>query len=90
IEIQQLSFSFGWLIAGYRYQEGGDIIPLNWFNRGGLRHETDSMSSLERNGIALTLLSLLSPLTLSQKGLALNCNSEDVEFFREKQLKINL
>lgn len=40
--------------------------------------------------MAVTLLSLLSPLTLSQKGLALNCNSEEVKFLIEEKLKIRL
>ena len=40
--------------------------------------------------MTVMLLSFLSPLTLSQKGLALNCNSEEVNFFVEEQLKIKL
>ena len=40
--------------------------------------------------MTVTLLSLLSPLILSQKSLALNCNSEEVKFFVENQLKIKL
>jgi HEAT repeat protein len=40
--------------------------------------------------MTVTLLSLLSPLTLSQKSLALNCNGEEVNFFVEEQLKIKL